>query len=200
MSKKDSGNNLHDLLHNKSMTSAKKTFTFSTAGSNGKLPQLTDDNIVADSPAPMAVVDAESDDSEESEEEEMGEEQGASEHTVSTSTTIGQVDSPKSSEKAKSLREKSRTVKFPSNLVQDAEEKAPLTESTSKHGDSNKGVLAKSKTVKSSAKVRTPYLIRQLRSSNMLLYTYYCDFPLCDKSFIDSSGLRLDELWRPCGS
>eukprot|EP01035_Chromulina_nebulosa_P021103 gene21103-27345_t len=152
MSKKDSGNNLHDLLHNKSMTSAKKTFTFSTAGSNGKLPQLTDDNIVADSPAPMAVVDAESDDSEESEEEEMDEEQGASEHTVSTSTTIGQGDSPKSSEKANSLREKSRTVKFPSNLVEDAEEKAPSTESTSKHGDSNKGVLAKSKTVKNSAK------------------------------------------------
>ena len=152
MSKKGSEVDLHNLLHTKSMTSAKKTFTFSTAaGNNGKLPQLIDDNVVAaGSPAAVAVVNADSDESED-DEEEMDEDQAASQHTVTASTTKALSDGQKSPGKAISLREKSRTVTFPSNLLQDAEEKAhaPITESTSKQG----GVTTKSKTSKNSTRV-----------------------------------------------
>ncbi len=153
ISKKNSENNLHNLLHTKSMNSKKKTFTFSS--SSGKLPQLADDNIVMDSSPPMDVVDADSDESEEEDEEE--EVQGVSEHTAtSTGTSVGQSDNHQiSPSKENSLGEKSRTVTFSSGSLEGTEDKTLPTSSTSPHGISNKGVLTNPKTSKNSAKVKS---------------------------------------------
>jgi hypothetical protein len=145
ISKKSSENNLHNLLHTKSMNSTKKTFTFSTSGSSGKLPQLADDNMVIDASDTMEVEDADSDESEEEEEEEE-KLQGVSEHTSNTSPS-----------KANSLHEKSRTVTFSSGSFEGTENRVQPTSRTSQHGNSNKGVLTKAKSSKNAAKVKSFY-------------------------------------------